>query len=73
MLKTVWLFDVVFTGRSIVLKVGAYCLFLKVLVYKHTADIKGGGPNGENSDSGGCFFYDCSNIEGTFKFMDRNA
>lgn len=73
MLETVWLSDVVFTWRSTVLKVGAYCLFLKVLVYKHTADIKGGGPNGGNSDTRGYFFYGCSNIEGTFKFMDRNA
>lgn len=30
MFKTVWLFDVVFTRRSIELIVGAYDLFIKV-------------------------------------------
>jgi len=56
MLKTVSLFDVVFTGRSIVFILGTYRLFLKVLVYKHTAGIKGEGPDGGNSDARGCFF-----------------
>lgn len=73
MFKTVWLFDLVFTGKSIELIVGACDSFTNSFQFnKHTANIKRESLNDENVNAGGCFIYDCSNIERTFEPMDRS-
>lgn len=73
MFKTVWLFDVVFTGKSIELIVGACDSFMNSFQFnKCTANIKREGLNDGNFNAGECFIYDCSNIERTFELMDRS-
>lgn len=73
MFKTVWLSEVMFTGKNIELTVGACDSFMNSFQFiKHAANIKREGLNDGNFNARGCFIYDCSNIERTFELMDRS-
>lgn len=55
--KTVWLFDVVFTAKTIDLIVGAWDSFMNAFQFdKHTANIKRKGLNDGNFNAGDVLF-----------------